>query len=192
MPNHAELARYAVRAYDYCNICWKLGVEVNVEVTDGVGIVAIPGTEFSASDLGRNVVSAFPWRSKLIGKAPYGFLRGAQRIVAAIIEQDLLKDAHSIYVTGHSLGAAEAILASELLWRWDFPVRECVALAAPRTGKRELKVQTTIYDHAGDPVLDVPWFWAHPVTPVVLPDVSEGILQHSSAYYMQALELRDG
>lgn len=187
--NHLDLANYAKRAYNCCNMRPGLDIECQVDIIAGGGVVAIRGSELDFIDWGRNIASAFPWRSRAIGLAPFGFLRGAQRIVAAVLKGRVLARASSVYVTGHSAGAAMAILVSELLWKRDFPVRECVAFAAARTGGRQLQVKTTIYDHGGDPVLLFPPFWKHPVEPVVLPDMSPGIRQHPMDWYVEALQL---
>jgi len=97
-----------------------------------------------------------------------------------------------VSVTGHSKGGAEAILAAHILKTRGWNIVECVAFAAPRTGTRKLLVPTTIYDHYDDPVCEVPWLWEHPIDRLVLPDMSDGMLQHSMDYYVRALELRDG
>ena len=193
MLTHAELAAAARRSYDQCNLTTAWDMEANVEYIHGCVCIAIRGSELDPRDWLRNL-AAFPWHFSGLGNvAPYGFGKGAERLVAKFIhELGVTAGGLPIYLTGHSMGAATAILMAEVLHWYRFNVKECVAFAAPRTGTRPLSVPTTIYDHHGDPVCKVPFFWSHPVNPLVLPDMSDGILQHSMDYYLRAMELRDG
>lgn len=193
MLTHTELAHAAKRAYDDCNLRVGWDMEANVELIEGHVCIAVRGSELDPRDWLRNF-SAFPWRFKgLKQSAPFGFGRGARRVLDGFAhEVGAMVGQMPIYVTGHSLGGAVAILLGQMMKYYQYDVQEVVAFAAPRTGKRDMVVSTTIYDHYNDPVCDVPWFWNHPVERIVLPDVSDGILQHSMDYYVKALEYRDG
>lgn len=193
MLTHVELAHAARRAYDKVNLRGGWDMEANIELFEDTVCIAIRGSEIDARDWARNL-AAFPWKfPTLPAMCPFGFGRGAERMLVAFShELGPLVGTQPIYVTGHSMGGATAILLAEMLSYYKYNVRECVAFAAPRTGKRVLAVPTTIYDHYNDPICDVPFFWAHPVERVVLPDMSDGILQHSMDYYVRAMELKEG
>lgn len=190
---HVELAHAARRAYLECNLRTPYDMEANVEILDGRVVIAIRGSEVDVFDWGRNLL-AFPWHFKTLGgAAPFGFGRGARRVADAFIhELGALVGQLPIYVTGHSLGGAVAILLTQMLTYYRFNVKECVAFAPPRTGARELRIKTTIYDHAGDLIVQVPWFWRHPIKPIVLSDVSASIFQHDMDHYVKAVERHYG
>ena len=195
MPDHLTLAKAAREAYeDHPDCAYRLAVDLEFQVV--AGILAIRGSELDPRDWLRNF-AAFPWRCGPVGWAPYGFVAGAKRIARYVHQRWSYgtKTTGRIgaprYVTGHSAGGAMAILVSELLAASGFTIHECVVFAAPCTGKRPLKVPTTIYDHGGDPVCKVPPFWQQPVETVELPDMTSGPLQHSMENYVQALAVRE-
>ena len=189
--NHLALAEHARAAYEDTN---SIRLNFDLEFTVYGNVIAVRGSELDLSDWGRNIM-AFPWKCGPVGMAPFGFSRGTKRLVKFLERRNVgigLDLDFPIYVTGHSAGGAMAILLADWLAGMGWPIEECVAFAAPKTGERQLQVPTTIYDHAGDLVCDVPPFWDHPVKPVVLPDMSDGPLQHSMDHYVAALQLQAG
>ena len=189
--DHVSLAEHARAAYQDQN---TITLAHDLEFAVYANVIAIRGSELDLSDWGRNLM-AFPWKCGPVGMAPFGFARGAKRIVKFLQRRNVgigLDLDFPIFVTGHSAGGAMAILVAEYLATMDWPVAECVAFAAPKTGERQLAVPTTIYDHAGDLVCDVPPLWGHPVSPVRLPDVSDGPLQHAMDHYVAAVKLLRG
>lgn len=186
MITHLDLADHALDAYDKHTIRLKNDLEVLVERKGHSVVIAIRGSEVNAVDWVANFL-IFPWRSRHIGWAPYGFLRRAQRVVHYLMRVENLSNYPYVYLTGHSAGAAIALLAGEILTARGVQVHETVGFAAPCTGKRKLRVPTTLYDHSGDPVCKVPHLWGQPVELEVLPDVSEGPTQHSMLHYYAAV-----
>lgn len=187
MLTHKYLAECARGAYSPHN---SIRLALDLEFTPYANVIAIRGSELDPRDWVRNFM-AFPWRCGPAGLAPFGFARATKRLYSYLQRKGFkyVDTDQPIYVTGHSAGGAMAILLADLLARDGWPVVECVAFAAPRTGRRLLRVPTTIYDHAGDPVCDVPPFWKHPVAPVVLPDMTDGPLQHSMDHYVAAMDM---
>lgn len=183
-----QLAHYAKAAYERHTVRLEHDLEVLLESSGTTGIIAIRGSEKHWKDWAANFM-AFPVNCRDIGLVPYGFARRAIRIFdyLTVGEGGEFMKAHtSFQITGHSQGAAISIPLSEMLKSFGFNVTNCVGFAAPKTGKRHLQVPTKIYDHAGDIVCKVPFFWRHPVRPIRLPDMSDGPLQHSMDYYLAA------
>lgn len=181
------LARYAKLAYEQHTVRLEHDMEVLLDTQGTTGIIAIRGSEGHWKDWAANFM-AFPAKCGRIGRAPHGFARRALRLLKYLLKEnpEFLANHKSFEVTGHSQGGAVAILVAELMKDLDYNVTQCAAFGAPKTGKRVLRVPTKIYDHAGDVVCKVPWFWRHPVKPIVLPDMTDGVKQHSMNYYAKA------
>lgn len=188
MLTHVELAEIANSSYDEKTVRLKHDLELLVERQGSMLAVSVRGSELNAKDWLSNFL-IFPWRDKSIGWAPFGFLRRAQRVVKYLVQNERLDDYTYVYFTGHSAGAAIALLTAEILWKQGYHVSEVVGFAPPCTGKRKLRCQTTLYDHAGDPVCDVPRLWGQPIELEVLPDASDGPLQHAMSHYLDALRV---
>lgn len=107
-------------------------VEYFIEEIDDTIIIAIRGTETNATDFIRDI-RLWPWYDKRVGWAHTGFLKGARVIEDEIIEEILGRGANkAIYVSGHSLGGAIALLLGKILHYERFNVKEIVTFGAPR------------------------------------------------------------
>lgn len=186
-----RLGNYAKEAYRRHTVRLKHNTEVLLESDGTTGIIALRGSEKHWKDWAANFM-AIPVACRSIGIAPWGFARRALRTFDYLTKGDgteFMRNHDYFQVTGHSQGGAVGILLGELLYAYGFNVTRCVALGAPKTGKRDLEVPTAIYDHAGDIVCKVPFLWGHPIKPKVLPDVSQGPRQHPADYYLTALRV---
>lgn len=107
-------------------------VEFFIESIDDAIIIAIRGTETNATDVVRDL-RLYPWYDKRVGWAHAGFLKGARVIEDEITEEILGHGANkAIYVSGHSLGGAIALLLGKILHYERFNVQEIVTFGAPR------------------------------------------------------------
>lgn len=107
-------------------------VEFLVENIEDSIIIAIRGTESNLTDIVRDI-RVYPWFDKRIGWAHAGFLKGARVIEDEITEEILGHGANKpIYVSGHSLGGAIALLLGKILHYERFNIQEIVTFGAPR------------------------------------------------------------
>jgi hypothetical protein len=134
-----------------------------------VTYVAIRGTEiglFSQRgilDMLRNL-RFLPWHHKATGWGHAGYIRGA--IAVADLLAKLIPPHHRIVMTGHSLGAAIAVLTSQLLHAQGRSIHEVVMFGSPRIypfGRPVFAYPVTSYRHGADAICLVPRLYWHAV-----------------------------
>lgn len=188
MHVHEHLIGLAGHVYDNPN---RVRLGHGLEVAhyganeSGVGnVAAIQGSDIDPRDWARNFM-AWGAYDRELGYAPWGFHRASKR--AADYFCQIYDPAVPFRITGHSAGAAIGILTAQRMQSRGWRVLEMVGFAPPRTGRRELNTDTTLYDHGGDLVCKVPWWWKHPVDLVRLPDQTPLPRQHGWELYALAL-----
>jgi len=177
--SHYELAKSANKSYDTYTFTTH-ECEVLVELKQQHQIVAIRGTEGAKLISGLGFMDIIrdmrfiPWYHPVLGWAHSGFLKGAIKIFDDITAH-VIKDA-PIIMTGHSLGAALALVVGILLKHAGYNVVEYVGFACPRTfvynkqrhnPDRSVRFPITIYRYHDDIVPMVPFAFPfnyhHPV-----------------------------
>lgn len=140
-----------------------------------------------------------------IGCVEQGFMRGMRDVIAHAADE-INTSMPKIYVTGHSLGAARALIFSGLVAAMGLPkiLQRCVTFGSPRPGGAKLKevlapVEIHSYKNGDDPVTEVPiafplFPYAHP-RDLIMVDVPPaagdmwGVLaRHHSELYVQAMK----
>lgn len=117
-------------------------------------------------------VEAIPVSVEGLGIVHAGFYQGLPDALAAVLP--LLRK--SVYVTGHSLGAARAYLFAQMLARAGVVPRAVVAFAPPRPGFADFRDKLVLsgavvrgYHNHYDPIPDVPVFpFCEPVEPIAI------------------------
>lgn len=203
---HRELARSANRSYDTYTFSTN-ECEVLVERKNEQQVVAVRGTEAAKLISGLGFLDIIrdlrfiPWYHPVLGWAHSGFLKGAVRIFEDL-KTHVVKDV-PIVMTGHSLGAALALILSVLLKHEGYTVVECVGFACPRTfvyNKQlhnkdpSVRFPITIYRFENDIVPIIPFAFPfnyhHPVEMSQLGDGNgiPSILDHSMNKYENAMD----
>lgn len=129
-------------------------------------IIAIRATEADAFFSGRGYIDVIRdlaiWPQKY-GKiyGHFGFIAGWDAISDEVAELLKGKTHKPIYLTGHSLGGAIAMVGAYALLQGDYNLQGAVTFGAPRTLNLDgynyqhqilLDIKTTQYQHARDPV----------------------------------------
>lgn len=202
---HSDLAAAANRSYDTCTFSTG-DCEALIEMHNQHQVIAIRGTEGGKLLTGLGFMDVIrdmrfiPWYDKKLGWAHSGFLHGGLDIFEEIGEN--LDPDIPIIVTGHSLGAALALIVSILLKQAGYNVVEYVGFACPRTfvyNKQKhnkdssVRFPMTIYRYENDIVpilpLSFPFGYHHPVemTQLGYGDGLPSILDHSMSNYEEAI-----
>lgn len=166
LANARALADISARAYATFTIdCQETDTQVLIVPLDNCIVVAFRGT----SDIRDWITDVSAWRRDILGKSVHA---GFYNAVASVMDQitaklaELAPDPHlPIVVTGHSLGAADAMLFA---WRWLTPDRIAAVytFGQPRVGDHifaadynsgRLAAKTFRVTHAADIVPWVPW-----------------------------------
>jgi len=202
---HKELARAAARSYDAYTFSTN-ECEVLVELKKDQQVIAIRGTEGGQLISGLGFMDVIrdmrfiPWYHPVLGWAHSGFLKGAVRITEDL-KSHIYKD-KPVVLTGHSLGAALALIVGMLLKHDGYEVVEYVGFACPRTfvynkqrhnEDTSVRFPITIYRYEDDIVPMVPFafpfYYHHPVELSQLGngDGTPSISDHSMTNYENAV-----
>lgn len=202
---HYDLAISANKSYDTYTFSIH-ECEVLVELKNQEQIVAIRGTEGGALISGLGFMDIIrdmrfiPWYHPILGWAHSGFMKGALKIYEDLTEH-IIKDV-PIRITGHSLGAAMALVVGILLKHDGYKLVEYVGFACPRTfvyNKQKhnpdlsVRFPITIYRYQDDIVPIVPF--AFPFNyhhPVKMTQIGDGnglpsLIDHSMNNYIDAM-----
>ena len=136
-PRHADLAYFICSMYQYpdYNVTWDRVPDYTAPVVWGIkrvedtNVLVFQGTA-SFEDL-LNDFRAFPALERYIGHVHTGFLDGVEDVIKQVRGQRL---SGRLVVTGHSLGAARATIATALLMQARIPVTERVVFGSPKPG----------------------------------------------------------
>jgi hypothetical protein len=163
---------------------------VRTDVSSNVIVLAARGTVISnISDWIRDF-SIYPEFDDQLGPCDAGFLDGARGVSPMILPNVIGKE---IYVTGHSLGGALAVLIGAILKLDGANVTQIVTFGAPRVGFRTLRqvlegVMIRQYHDGDDPVPAVAWPYQH-VTDLI--DIGQPVLNavadHSMTLYRKLI-----
>lgn len=201
---HHELALIADKSYTTCTFSTN-ECEVLLEIHKQKQVVAIRGTEGGKLISGLGFMDIirdmrfFPWYHPVLGWAHSGFLHGAVNIFTEL-KTHTNKEV-PIVLTGHSLGAALALIVGILLKHDGYIVDEYVGFACPRTfvynkqrhnADKSVRFPITIYRYENDLVPMIPF--AFPFNyhhPVLLSQLGDGsglpsLLDHSMKNYIDA------
>lgn len=149
-------------------------LDILIKPLDGTDklIIACSGTE----DLGDWLTNfSFLFNRDMVHR---GFLNNAFRIMALVLNK--VDTSQSLIITGHSLGAATAVLLGVTLKLWGFNVQEIITFGCPRVGNQQfsdyyasLSIPTIHYVNGNDIVPSTPpWLLGFRTLPglrVVLP-----------------------
>ena len=174
MP-HADLARLAQAAYSR-KPEWVAKdnprARAMLNIAGGVPIISVPGTDPRVPDDLATDADCDAVYVPGLGSVHEGFLRIAMSIYPQIVAS--VVPAEKIILTGHSLGAAVAMVLAALLAR-DCHAKEIelIGFGCPRVGAQRLAVRlwgvkTTLYRFGNDPVPLVPWLLLWRLPPVIM------------------------
>lgn len=192
--SHAKLADLNARAYiDLTGVVEDL--EFFIFDDANVTYVAIRGSEVGlVSDQGivdmvRNV-RMMPWYNRHTGWAHGGFLRGARQVANAL--EKLIPKQSTIVLTGHSLGAAVAVLAAQILSGRGRDVDHVVLFGCPRIYLSQaptLYFPVYNYRNGADIITYLPRIYRHPVPLMCIEPNNKvpNFVDHRIASYQAAL-----
>ncbi len=130
-----QIAQIVAESYHYhafnINECEGL-----VRYLDDVQIIALRGTEVGALFSGAGWVDVIrdmrilPWYDRDAGWVHSGFLKGARGIAEFLM--DVLELEKPVIVTGHSLGAALALIVAVKLQAKGVEIQKCVGFGGPK------------------------------------------------------------
>lgn len=196
MISDARLAEIAAAAYDpTVPARWERGdVKVALTVDGGFTILAWRGTVITdPRDIIRDLDCLPRFRAGL-GDVHHGFLSGVESVEAQILADT--SDSGPLVVTGHSLGAAMALIFGGLLCLIGHPPAAIVTLGSPRLGFATIEgllkdIPGRDYRHGEDPVTPLPPIFEHPRPLTQLawegPAPLDPLEYHAAAGYVRAL-----
>ena len=133
-PSDIVLARYAEAAYgSHTFRDQAAGVEVLFEVHRRWAVLAYRGTEFDGADI-LSDLRAVPWRDRRLGWCHSGFLKSVRDGLWPRIERVILDCPVPVYLTGHSLGGARAVITAGLMAAAGGKPAGLVTFGCPRVG----------------------------------------------------------
>ena len=166
-------------------------IHVRHRVIDGADIVAFRGTKDTVDWLAD--LKAWPTDDPVLGMCHAGFLDGADRVFSEVLP--VL--GQTIYVTGHSLGAARAVIFAALCRKAGRPPAAVVGFGCPRPGGSTLAgilegTPIRLYRNGLDPVTEVPLglLYRHPAPLIQIGNANSAhdpIQDHFIASYCAAL-----
>lgn len=197
--SHGDLATLCSRAYlELTGTAQEL--EYFIRSAGDLTIIAIRGTEtgliteLGILDMIRNV-RVLPWYSTATGWAHGGFLSGALAVSAHL--NLLIPQGNHIVLTGHSLGAATAILCAQILHGRGRLIDEVVLFGCPRIypfGRPALHFPVTNYRLGADLVCLMPRLYWHavPLTRLEPSYRIPNLTDHSIDRYAATLRRQEG
>lgn len=170
------------------------GMRATVTPWGGDLYIAFRGSVQTPADFYADL-SAWPARDKVLGWCDAGFLRATDVLWPGIAEAVRAMPARgALYITGHSLGGAMAVLTALLLHAEGRMPAGVVTFGAPRAllGWAPLRpppFPTRQYRDGNDPVPTVPWGYHHltTLTRIGSPD-AEPVRAHPIQRYAAALQ----
>ena len=106
-----------------------------------------------------------PRHNDVVGWAPGGFLEAGEA-VANQASKIQIRTGKPLVLTGHSLGAAAAFIAAEILLADGYPLLGAVGFGSPRTGRMRRLSESDLgrsYTLGNDVVCEVPPLWRDPL-----------------------------
>ena len=166
-------------------------INVKHRVINGCDIVSFRGTADVVDWF--TDFKAWPADDPVLGMCHAGFLEGMDRVFSEVLP--VLGQV--IYVTGHSLGAARALIFAALCRKAGRPPAALVGFGTPRVGGSKLAsilegTPMRLYRNGLDPVTEVPLglLYQHPVKPTQIGNADmahDPIKDHFIASYCAAL-----
>lgn len=166
--SHADLANLCSLAYsELTGVSSEL--EFLIRRIDDVSYIAIRGTEasnwrdgFNWLDIIRDM-RVLPRYNKAAGWGHGGFICGGECVADSLMKYAEL--APRLVITGHSLGAAVAVVAAQILKKAGYGIEEVVLFGCPRiyaVVRPSFNFPVTSYRHGSDIVCNVPRFYRQP------------------------------
>ncbi len=150
-----QIAQIVAESYHYhaFNINECEGI---IHYLDDVQIVAFRGTEIDAMFSGGGWIDVIrdmrilPWYDKDAGWVHSGFLKGARGVAEFLM--DVLEPDKPVLVTGHSLGAALALMVAVKLEAAGVDVQEWVGFGSPKVqiGYKDYPFRQVSFKHKAD------------------------------------------
>ena len=170
MPSDQLLAEICSRAYTMTPTWQAADAHVCRFVAAGAIILAWRGTDPRSLADWLHDLDAVPAEDAALGCCHAGFLRDMQAVAPPIMDAlARAKPSVPIVVTGHSKGAAEALLFSAFLCASGRTPAKVVTFGSPRIGLLNTRlpallagVEGSDFRHGADPVPDLPLGFTHP------------------------------
>lgn len=202
MISDLTLARVCADAYVLPEDAWdhswsRDDIHVRHRLMGGFDVIAFRGSD-DLEDWFRDL-HFWPKRHKALGYCHSGFLEGMERVVREVAV--VLDVTARVVITGHSLGAARALIFAALgSYYHRFEPERVVTFGTPRPGFKKLsrvlahyRVPMALYRNGEDPVTKVPYLlglYKHPAQQIELGGggAANPIEDHFIRRYVRAME----
>jgi predicted lipase len=156
---------------ELAQVCWNLYYDANkldhIVSTEGVTVGISHSAEHSIICF-RGSITFLDWLRDFqaqmvfddeLGGVEFGFMQGLRRIIGQ--RPDGAVPSKPVYITGHSLGAARALIFAALERLRGLPIAGVTVFGSPRPGAAKLKeilapVPVRVYKNRHDPVCELP------------------------------------
>lgn len=169
--NHKKIAGYCLKSYPEATETLPGDLEYLVVEDEDYIVVSVRGSEppFREQNNWKDWITNFrffPWRDSSVGLVHAGWLKSARRLADRLVSSSYPFRYKKIIFTGHSLGAAIAIICAQMFSkRFDHIIFEVVLFGCPKCFvlfRPKFNFKVTSYRHGSDAVTKIPHLYRSP------------------------------